>query len=191
MEFHQKKYLKRKTFLVGDNELIIELSGGSTNTKYSIPFEEVGLQKVYKSVPIYVKYILFAIWFIIIVSAFYANFFIPGSMKPNTFWVIFVLYSFITFFLYFPMNKRNVYLVGPQGSIEFFADRPSKEEVETFLDSLILKVKAYLKNKYLIFDMNVPEDILMRTAYSLKNAGVVTQSEYDDFVTEYKNRKLL
>jgi hypothetical protein len=191
MELIQKKLFSKRIFVIKGNELDVSIESPKGNSRYSLPFEEVGTRKFYKSASKTFPYIFISIVTFMLIILLYSYLFIKDSMNDGTFWVNITLWSFINIGIFLSTKQKSIYLVGTPRSVEFFEDLPNKEEVEKFLDILISKVKDYLKEKYGKIDLDIPEDMLMRNFLFLRNSELITEKEYEELKEDYKQKKIM
>lgn len=191
MELMQKKLFSKRLFIIKENGLDVTIESPKGNSKYLLPFEEIGTRKFYKSASKTLPFIFISIIAIMLAIMIYSYIFAEKSMSTSTFWVNIILWPIIIVVVLLSTKQKNIYLVGTPRSVEFFDDLPNKEEVEHFLDILISKVKAYLKEKYGKIDLDIPEDMLMRNFLFLRNSEIITEQEFEELKNEYKQKKIM
>ncbi len=191
MKLTQEKIFEKRVFTIQNNGLDVNIESPKGNQKFLIPFEEVGTRKFYKSASKVVPYIVIAIFGIILLILTYSYVFTESSMNEGTFLVNIIVWPIIILIIFLSSKQKSVFLVGSQRSIEFFADVPSEQEVENFLDKLIITTKVYLKEKYGKIDLDIPEEILIQNLLFLKNTDIITNDEYEELKKEYKLKKII
>jgi hypothetical protein len=87
--------------------------------------------------------------------------------------------------------KKEIHIVGGAITLTFFKDRPSKNEVEFFINEIIRISKQLLLKKYARIDPDIPEDVMMTQLNWLKNRELLTEEEYADLKMAYKTQRLM
>ena len=80
--------------------------------------------------------------------------------------------------------------MGGQINLEFFRTIPNEETVLEFINKVINTSKVYLRHKYGIVDVNIPEDVFIGRLNWLKDEEIISEKEFDELINEYNIKKL-
>ena len=87
--------------------------------------------------------------------------------------------------------RNEVHLVGGAQQVTFLLDRPSKKEMEDFIEEIIKRSRKILLEKFGKIDPDLPEETQINNLYWLKNRGIISEEEYEELKLEYKERRLI
>ncbi len=108
MELVQKKLFSKRTFIIKEIELDVSIESPKGNSRYSLPFEEVGTRKFYKSASKTFPYIFISIVSIMLIILLYSYLFVKDSMNTGTFWVNMILWSFINIVIFLSTKQKSI-----------------------------------------------------------------------------------
>jgi len=89
----------------------------------------------------------------------------------------------------FKKHKDDIYLAGGQHSLVFFRTIPNEESVLNFINQVITTSRVYLKSKYGIVDINIPENVFLGQLNWLKEEEIITEKEFYELKKEYDVKK--
>ncbi|MBP8792694.1 MAG: hypothetical protein KBH29_05900 [Lutibacter sp.] len=124
------------------------------------------------------------------------GFFLLNPFKINVETKLFFSYlsgvsCFIFFIITLLSRKKMLYIATIGGFlIDFFDLNPSRELMDTFLETLKKHSFKYLKDKYTFIDHDVPFEKQLDNFIYLKDKNVITQKEYEVLKKKLKNMEL-
>ncbi len=190
MKLFQKKRFDTKQFEIIDNNLKIKTKTGGKTQEWSIDIEDIGHKKFYesqsKNTGIIIGIVLLA-FLMLVTYAFIRD----KSSNYSVIILFYVVYGTIAFYILLKPKKSELHLTGGITTITFFSNSPSKEEVEKFVDFLIMKSKQIILDKYARVDGDLPEETQMNQLNWLRNRDLITEEEYKRLKDEYKIKKII
>jgi hypothetical protein len=177
-KFSQLKLGGKRSFELSERDISVKELGFFEQQEYRIPFELLGDKRF--EITTYSKV---AAWSTLIMICIFLLFFITWITKSDDFaLIIAVLMGIITFFvglrLFLSWQKLVVY--GGEGSnVVFYADVPSKEQVDAFIADIEQCKKEYLLQKYsYAAESNSIADQMLKLTW-LKNSGALSEDEFN------------
>lgn len=194
MKLEQKYALYKNEFILTDENLIIKAKTQDEKEERTINLELIGHDKIYKSHSkgiyniVSILLILFIIFStIVFFKDFDKNF--PSNL-PIIIGIILFFGTLSTLMLILP-KKEEVFLVNGQIPIRLFSNSPSEEEVEKFINQIIINSKNLLKKKYGKIDTDLPEETQFNQFNFLRMKNIISEEEYDKLKKQYKQEKLI
>ena len=193
MKIIQKRGSKKQEFeLINDTELLIKEKSFLNSKEWTVDIESIGHQKVIEAHSRNGLRIVGS-FFVLIAITSWVTFFVEehlngeldGLIWGGLFFVILGITCFIA-----PLNNLLI-LNGGYSNLKFFLDSPSREEVEAFVDQLIVVSKNKIREKYSRIDSDLPEDTFMNQLNWLLNTKLINEMEYNEKKREYKLSKLI
>lgn len=193
MILKQKQGINTKEFELTDKIIKIKSTSAFGEMKeWSVNLEFLGDSKFYESHsrkgPKFLAFI-FGVFMIFVTIAFFVD-----DDKAQNVWVLLGVYALfggmIALLLFSPM-KNGLHLIGGSNQISFFKDNPSQQEVETFVDEVILRTRKILIDKYGRIDPDLPEDTQMNQLNYLKNRDLLSEDVYEQLKHDYKTQKII
>lgn len=88
-------------------------------------------------------------------------------------------------------GKSDIIISGGASDVTLYDNIPSKEEVDTFVKSIIDSSNKFIYEKYSKVDPDLPEDSQMYILNWLLNREIITEKEYEQLKEEYRTKKLI
>lgn len=187
--FEQKKPLQYRIHTLLKDRIIVESKSYGTVDKYEVKLDKIGLDLQYKRESLLERNILIAggLLFLIISTVSYL-------MKAEFLFIqLMVIYFSVGVIILVMLLKEKVdhiFLVG-ETTLSFFRTVPSEEAVMQFIEKVKAQVKQYYREKYLTFDDDESEHLVLHRLDWLKESEFISQEEYDFFKSDYKTNRLL
>lgn len=191
MKLRQKYFFASREFDLSDKSLAVKISTLKEKKEYSIKLEELGDEIISRSFSKVPGYIAASISTAIIIFMTFAFFLDKHNPDINILIVNYLLWIPLALFFTLKPVKKEIYITGGKYSISFYQDRPTKEELKVFIDTLLAKSKDCILDKYAKIDTDLPEDEQMKIFNWLKNKDIISQEKYEELKQEYKTKKLL
>jgi hypothetical protein len=193
MILKQKQGGKRKEFeLLNNTALRIREKQSGELKEWTVNLDAIGYNLIYQAATrrrLYIIASFIAAFLVFITIALFMSDDFSGNLPV-------VISSYIIFGLVIALSlfsplKKEIYLVGGTINLTFFQNRPSSEEVKTFISEIIRLSKQQLLNKYAKIDAELPEETMFTQLNWLKNRDLITEEEYQELKSEYKTQRLI
>ncbi|MBK9421330.1 MAG: hypothetical protein IPN44_09805 [Flavobacteriales bacterium] len=97
----------------------------------------------------------------------------------------------IAIIAYFKQHQDDIFLVGGQINLTFYRAIPNEHDVLEFIEKTRNEVKAYLKERYAVFDATTTElDFYSRINW-LREKEVISPAEFAEYKTNFDTQRLL
>lgn len=184
----QRKLFVKRNFEITTKGLNYEFSNLFDRLKIEIPFEDIGLRRIDQTTSNKL-YILFSA-FMTLVFLSKTYYLIIGENNDFGMTIAVFLIMLFAYSIAYYDNKDFVLIeCSNPNYIEFYSKRPSKGEVDTFINTLHAKTKEFLINKYTVRDFNIPLDNQIEQVYWLKNRDLITNEQYEAIVQDWNAPK--
>ncbi|NVJ47802.1 MAG: hypothetical protein HWE07_11770 [Cytophagia bacterium] len=179
MRLKQNKLLTTKEFTIVETGLIVKLKTISRSKELQIPFEEIQLNRIMKEDKVDITSLVLVIFFggafliSLLSKLVYSNEIAWGAIL-----IMFVL--LIIGALSFYANSKRLTLIPTlnNGYLILFTKRPTSTVVNSFLESLSVKYKEFLKSKYGIIDRDYSAENQLSNFLWLKDQDVISEEEF-------------
>jgi hypothetical protein len=157
--------------LVGSDELFVK-------------FEDIG-SKVIKSKSGNRKWLLATIFFFMLSIGMFTYARVGGDVEKNGY-LVYLILSIICFTVFFLTYKKSFYLTNSQNknAIEFLIDNPSKEELNSFIDTLKSQKNNHLKMMYGQVTKMLSYEQQHSNLQWLYNIEAINRQEYESKLSE-------
>jgi len=187
--FEQKRGLNSRKHILYSDKIFVEIKTLRKNQKYELKLDKIGHNIHYQSDSTILGKIFFCICIAIPVILWIIHFALPeqldrGTVSANT--VIWWLLALINILM---QHQDDLYIVGGQNSLVFYRTIPNEKQVLNFINQVILTSKAYIKNKYSVVDVNIPEEIFLSRLNWLKEEEIISDIEFSQLKDDYSTKK--
>ncbi|MBE0649697.1 MAG: hypothetical protein IH595_02540 [Bacteroidales bacterium] len=194
MKLTQKKgFCCQREFELIDNTVYIKDKKDGEIKEWSVKVEELGWEKFYRAksragfrIMAYLMITLeIAIWMI--------YFYGPYSRAEET--VPVTIFSFIfaglAAGLFSVKKKKDLHLMGGVKQVSFYANKPSREDVDKFADEIIKRTKSSLLDLYGEINPDLNEKTQMNKLKWLRTRDLISDYEYEQMKKEYWGQRKL
>jgi len=173
-----------KSFLITENGLEVKQSSLLSSSEYLITYENVGVRTYKNNRGIYG--LLFSSTILCMVSILLYLLRNDGDGVESSVYYFYFGLSVILLILFLITYKRNFYLVkhGNIDAIEFLQNKPSKAEVNTFIDTLKATRNTFLFHKYGQINFGFTREENYRNLVWLANNEVINNTEFNNMVNK-------
>ena len=176
--------LRYKSFLITEKGLEVKHKSFLRSGEYLLPYENIGT-RIYKDY----KGIYGALYSSAILGSISALLYFTRNDSPLTDRSSYLFYFglSITLLVIFLLTfKRQFYLVkfGNTDAIEFLQYKPSKAEVNLFIETLIITRNGYLLSKYGKTDFNLTYQQNYQNLAWLANNEVIDNTEFNNLANK-------
>lgn len=192
MKLEQKQGLRRRTFEVVGDQIKLMYKTSSETKEWTVNLDSIGnkilIEKKSRKGGILLGgfFLAFGIFFIAVNLA----------DKENTLalwaWIaIGAFYLFLSILIFAVPLKNELHITGGYSQLTFFLESPSREEVDRFVEKLMLKSKKLILERYSKIDPDIPEETMMNQLIWLRNNGMLSEIEFEEKKNEYKTSKII
>lgn len=194
MELIQKQGSRRREFKLIGNTLHIKTNSYGEKNEYQIDVEYLGEERFYKTYSRLGPRIIGSVFFLVMIISIvgfsmekdWSNGDNIGALILGVF-----LFGGLGLLAFLSPMRNEVHLVGGAQQVTFLLDRPSKKEMEDFIEEILKRSRKVLLEKYGKIDPDLPEETQINILYWLKNRGVISETDYEELKQEYKERRLM
>jgi len=175
---HQKAFLSQSWFQITDQGLKVTNKSLTRTNDFFVTFEDVGTKTLrYNKGK---KGWLIAALILLVVSMGLLVMEKSGGDTDKNAYIIYLTFSVVCLVAYFLTFKRSFYVVNNDNTnpISFLVNRPSREELDTFISTLKEKRKEYLLSKYGQVTKLLSYDKQYNTLNWLNQSEVLSKDEY-------------
>lgn len=179
-----EKIFKHRIFEITENGLKGQDKGLFKNTEYFVNFEDIGV-KVLKTKSggrkwLYATLVFGFLTLIMLIMK------IAGGDVGKGSEIFYLCLTFVCGFIYWISSTDSFYLVqqGNKNAIEFFSNKPSKKELNDFIEELKSKRAETLKYKYGQINELLPYELNYNSILWLFNCEAINKVEYDNKMIE-------
>ncbi len=186
-KLEQKRLFGQKKFELKKNEIEVFDKKINEETEYSISYLNLGVKTVKKSTKNSAFLELFFWAFFVIQFGLLVQTLIidPQNKEMLGFWSLGAgFFLGMIFFLRWQPMKDLLYLTGGDNNLEFYQDKPNKEEVDNFVSELQSTIKQAYKKQYLKWDENSLKEQKLANLEWLKSIKILDEKEYNDLLKE-------
>jgi hypothetical protein len=188
----QKRGLfSKQKFILYQDKIVVETQNITEKNKYEIALDKLGHQIQYRADSTIVLNIACAVCMLIPVVLWVLYFFDIANMDKGTGIVNTIIWWLLCIIFRLRTPKDDIFVVGGQYSLSLFRNNPNEDTVLTFVEKIITYSKKYLKQKYAVIDLNLPEDIFIGRINWLKDENIIDEVEYASLSREYQTKKML
>ena len=177
----QKDHFQTFDFTIDDAGLLKTIRLKHGESEFHTPFEKITGNKIYLVEDSKLAMVLgagFALLSLILFISSFSNTDIEKVAAP-----IWLAASVISFLVYVKTKKRKLFLKTSENqTIEFYNDKPSREEVDAFIKELIEHRNDYLNTKYGQPSKRLEFGQQIENFNWLLNTRVISRVEYDEKV---------
>ena len=184
----QKRGLRRQEFVLENERLVVNqrtILGQFLEAE--IPLEDIHINRIVKRSKVEIFFILISI----LIGFFFFATFISKLTIPETKadWEIIIglgIGTFISLVLFVLTKKDEIILPTDSYAVALYQKRPSKQEVDNFVNLLKDRVRTYVRNKYLILNKDLDSDTRVRHLFWMFERGFVSQREFEEIKASIK-----
>lgn len=194
MKLIQKQGSRHREFELKGDKLHVKTKSMGEYNEYTIDVEYIGEERFYKTHskmgPRIVGIVFYIIMIISVLGILLED---NWAASENIVGLIIGIFLFggLGSLAFFSELRNELHLVGGSAQVMFLLNKPSKEEMENFINELITRSRKTLIDKYSKVDPDLPEEIQIRNLYWLKEKGLISEEEYAELKQEYRNSKLM
>ncbi len=190
-ELNQRKILDYRKFKLHSTHLLVEAKEAGKLTRYKIPIEEIGFDKIYQQDKNIVAKL---IWYIFIIIPFAAiGIYVSQENPPfelTTLIIICGCFWLVSLIAFLHPMQDDIILTGYR-NIHFYRNKPDEATVNNFIDELIKASKEYQRNLYIDIEEDISEEEFKQRLNYLLKKEIVSKSEYDIILDTFKTKKIL
>lgn len=168
----QRRLFVTKEFELSKGVLIVKEGRPLKHIETKIGFEAFTSEIVRKRNPSYLVVIFTILTFLYFISTIYAQL----VMAP-----IYGLFFLICLIILLASYQNNVNVLLTNGvPVAFFANSPSKVQVDTFIEALLNEQKSYLFNRYAAPDVTITKEQRLANLNWLYQMNVISENELQE-----------
>ncbi len=180
-------FLNRKYFEISDKGLLVKEKGFTNRSEYFVEFDKIGTKR-HKTTFGNIWWLIGGLFCLVISGPFYIDI-LNGTEEDLSTLVFFLMLGIVCLFVFFLTHKRSFYLLNPDNSngIEFLHNKPSKLELEKFINELIRIRNTELEETYGEINRNLPYEQNYNNQLWLKNNNVISNDEFKIRISNLDN----
>ena len=192
-QLKQKNWSATKEIIIENDCLNIKTKNFKEELEYKIKFDELGFEIFKKREKVTVFPFIFFVSFTLVYIGFSISSFINNEpFGEQMFWIFATgLFMALAIVVYSKRNKDLVYLTGGRKSLELMTNKPDKQSVNLFIESIHKAMRQYYKDKYCKFENDITYEVRMHRLKWLKEIQVLTEKEFDELVEETKTVNII
>ena len=194
MKLNQKQGSRHIEFELNGNKLHVKTRSMGEHNEYTIDVEYLGEERFYKTYSRIGTRIVGVFFYIMMIMYIISFFLKDNRASSDNIWGLILgilLGGGLGSLAFFAQLRNELHLVGGSAQVMFLLNKPSKEEMENFINEIINRSCKILIDKYSKVDPDLPEDIQIRNLYWLKEKGLISEEKYEELKQEYRNLKLM
>jgi len=194
MKLNQKQGSRHREFELHGSKLHVKTRSMGEHNEYTIDIECLGEERFYKTFSRTGPRIVGLFFYGIMILAFIDFFLEDNLTSSDNIWGLILGILFgggLGSLAFFAQLRNELHLVGGSAQVMFLLNKPSKEEMENFINEIINRSRKILIDKFSKVDPDLPEDIQIRNLYWLKERGLISEEKYEELKLEYRNLKLM
>jgi hypothetical protein len=178
----QKRGLRRQEFVLENERLVVnQRTILGQFLEADVPLEDIHINRIVKRSKVELFFILISI----LIGFFFFATLISKLTIPQTKadWEIISglgIGTFISLTLFVLTKKDEIILPTDTYSVALYQKRPSKQEVDKFVNLLKDRVRTYVRNKYLILNKDLDNETRARHLFWMFERGFVSQKEFEE-----------
>jgi hypothetical protein len=184
----QKRGLRRQEFILENERLVVnQRTILGQFLEADIPLEDIHINRIVKRSKVEIFFILISI----LIGFFFLATLISKLIVPETKadWEVITglgIGTFISLTL-FILTKRDEIIVPTDAyAVALYQKRPSRQEVDNFVNLLKDRVRTYVRNKYLILNKDLDDETRARHLFWMFERGFVSQKEFEEIKASIK-----
>ena len=179
----QKTAFKTIEYTIGDSGLFQRTIKNGGVSEFHLTYEKLTSNRTFvveASRPLIGFSIFFAVIGVIVFIAWGTGANVADSAAP--FWL---LLAAVLFTIYFFTRSKKVYIRTTENQVlDFYSDKPSKPELDEFIEALMAERNKYLFSKYAQLTRHLEYASQLDSLNWLLNSQVITKTKYDEKVKE-------
>ncbi|MBL7854885.1 MAG: hypothetical protein JNL17_10835 [Cyclobacteriaceae bacterium] len=185
---NQKRGLSTKEFILENERLVVyQRSILNQFLEADIPFEDIHINRIIRRSKVDIFFILMSI----LIGFFFLAALISKITIPETKadWEIITglgIGTLISLSLFFLTKKDEIILPTDMYSVVLYQKRPSRQDVDYFVNTLKDRVTTYVRNKYLILNRDLDNETRARHLFWMFERGFVSQQEFEEVKASIK-----
>lgn len=185
---NQKRGLSSKEFILENERLVVyQRSILNQFLEADIPFEDIHINRIIRRSKVDIFFILMSI----LIGFFFLATLISKITIPETKadWEIITglgIGTLISLGLFFLTKKDEIILPTDMYSVVLYQKRPSRQDVDYFVNTLKDRVTTYVRNKYLILNRDLDNETRARHLFWMFERGFVSQQEFEEVKASIK-----
>lgn len=185
----QKRGFGRRTFTLLEDRILVETRESQKNSKFEVKLDQIGYDIYYQSESRMSSILLVGICMLVMLIFLGVLLFDKNSSISATIIFIIIMGSIMTLPVLIK-RKDDIYITGGEQYLVFFRTVPNEEYVLSYIDKIITTSKQYLKKKYAVVDMYVPEEIFLNRLSWLLEKEIISRNEFEELKSDYITKKL-
>jgi hypothetical protein len=184
----QKRGLRRHEFILENERLVVsQRTILGQFLEADIPLEDIHINRIVKRSKVELFFILTSI----LIGFFFLATLISKLTVPETKadWELIIglgIGTFVSLTLFLLTKKDEIIIPTDAYSVALYQKRPSKQDVDNFINLLKDRVKTYVRNKYLILNKDLDGDTRARHLFWMFERGFVSQKEFEEIKASIK-----
>jgi hypothetical protein len=186
----QKRGLNYRKYTLFPDKVLVETKSTSKINKYEVRIEKLGFQTQYQADNTLPAKIFLIICIAIPVALTILELLLH-NVGTTTLVVNYVCWCGLALFSILKQHQDDIYLMGGDKNLVFYRNIPSEQKVLEFIDLIIKATKDNIKNKYLTFDPNTPDEEYLARLNWLKETEMITEEEFENYKIDLEIKRLL
>ena len=182
--YQRNIFFHKKWFEINDEGLSIISRSLSSNTELFVKFEDIGV-KIIKDKKGKKGWIIASIICFLLAVGLFFDEKTGGNTDKNAF-VVYLIFSIIFVVVFFMTYERSFYLADndSKNAIKFLIDKPSKQELNDFIDKLKIERKKVLLTKYGQLTNLLSYERQLNSLNWLDSIEALSNKEYEDKISQ-------
>ncbi|GEO08812.1 hypothetical protein [Segetibacter aerophilus] len=186
----QKRGFNYRRHTLFADKVLVETKSTSKIDKYEVRIEKLGFQTQYQADNTMPGKIFLVVCILIPVALTISELLLHNVGMRNLI-VNYVCWLGLAIFSIFKQHQDDIYLVGGDKNLVFYRNIPSEQKVLEFIELVIKATKDNIKNKYLTFDPNTPDEEYIARLNWLKETDMITEEELENYKIDLEIKRLL
>lgn len=186
----QKRGFNYRKHTLFSDKVVVETKSTSKINKYEIGIEKLGFQTQYQADNTLPGRIFLAVCIVIPVALIISELLLH-NVGTRTLLVNCVCWFGLALIGILKQPQDDVYLMGGDKNLVFYRSIPSEQKVLDFIGLVIKATKDNIKNKYLTFDPNTPDEEYLARLNWLKETDMITEEEFENYKIDLEIKRLL
>lgn len=192
-ELKQKRFFSTREFKILRNSVFVKTKSWTDIYEYDVPFENIGLRILKKTDRGPKIALLFFGMLTILMTYFSIESWFAGEPANKFGLIIALAVIFLGFSIGAFLSLKNtvICIIGGQQIIQFYANSPSEESVQNFIDNIFQIKKEKIKVQVLTMQQQVSEEIFKQQLEWLIENDVIDQKEYEELLQSFQIKKII
>ena len=184
----QKRGLRRHEFILMNERLVVnQKTILGQFLEADIPLEDIHINRIVKRSKVEIFFLLISV----LIGFFFFATLISKLIIPETRadWEVITglgIGTFISLTVFFLTKKDEIILPTDAYSVALYQKRPSRREVDHFVNLITDRVRTYVRNKYLILNKDLDHETRARHLFWMFERGFLSQNKFEEIKASIK-----